>query len=94
MARNAPGLASGTKRGRPERLRELTPSAKLTYLVVERVAPAALTVAQLRDRTRLADRTLRRAVADLGEAGLIERQWGLPGKHGLRREITLAEIEE
>lgn len=93
MATNTPTRPAGVECGRPERLRESTPSAKLTYLVVERAAPRALTVAELRDRTRLSDRTLRRAISDLDDADLIERRWRLPGEHGLEREIGLVEPE-
>lgn len=83
-----------TGRGRPTRLRELTPSAKLTYLVVDRAAPRSLTVAQLCERTRLADRTLRRAIADLDEAELIDRRWRVADGEGPRREIALADAEQ
>jgi DNA-binding MarR family transcriptional regulator len=91
MASPCHSPAAGSDRDPPERLRDLTPSAKLTYLVVERAAPDALTVAQLRDRTRLAERTLRRAIAALEAADLITRQWALPDEDGLYREIALAE---
>jgi len=82
-----------TGRGRPARLRELTPSAKLTYLVLDRAAPRPLTVAQLRERTRLADRTLRRAMADLDDAELVVRRWCVADGVGPRREIALADAE-
>lgn len=85
--------SSATGHGRPTQLHELTPSAKLTYLVVDRAAPQRLTVAQLRERTRLADRTLRRAIADLDDAELVVRSWRIVDGTGPQREIALAERE-
>ncbi|SDF70567.1 hypothetical protein [Halorientalis regularis] len=93
MASNCRG-SPATGHGRPTRLHELTPSAKLTYLVVDRAAPQRLTVTQLRERTRLADRTLRRAIADLDEAELIVRRWRVADGEGPRREIVLADAEQ
>lgn len=63
----------------PPELRTLSPAAKRAYDTL-READEALSRAELARRTRHADSTARKALADLREADLIERRdtWPIP----------------
>jgi len=49
---------------------DLSPSAKLVYLVLEDAGPCS--VADLRGRTQLSDRSLRRALDELDDVEVVE----------------------
>lgn len=54
------------------RLESLTPSAKFVYTVLDYEGP--LTQKALAEETRLSQRSVRTALADLGEAGLVDER--------------------
>jgi DNA-binding MarR family transcriptional regulator len=54
------------------RLESLTPSAKFVYTVLDYEGP--LTQKALAEQTRLSQRSVRSALADLGEADLVEER--------------------
>ena len=51
-------------------IRDLPPSAKLVYLIVQETGPC--TQADISDRAHLPRRTVRHALAKLEDAGLVE----------------------
>lgn len=61
---------------RAARLRELPPSAKLVFTVLEAESP--LTQSQIADRSRLSKRTTRHALSELDDAELVERRVFVP----------------
>ncbi|HKJ58936.1 MAG TPA: winged helix-turn-helix domain-containing protein, partial [Halobacteriales archaeon] len=62
--------AAKRERDADERLRELPPSAKLVYKVLE--YDGSLTQGQLADETLLPPRTVRYATSRLEEAGVVD----------------------
>ena len=56
--------------GRPERLGDHSPSAKLVYKILEHDAP--LTQSELADEAFLSPRTVRRVARELKQDGLLE----------------------
>lgn len=72
------------------RLSDLPPSAKLVVVVLAH--DAALTPQELLEESRLAERTLRDALARLAEAGLVERRLPVDGTPG--RPYALSETGE
>lgn len=53
-----------------DRVRDLPPSAKLVYLILQEVGPC--TQANISDRTRLPCRTVRHALTQLQEVNLVK----------------------
>lgn len=60
------------ERNTHERLQELTPSGKLVLKLLE--YDGGLTQKQLVERSRLSARTVRNALGDLEDAGVLERK--------------------
>lgn len=75
-----------------ERLTDMPPSDKLVVVVLAHDTP--LTPQELREESRLADRTLRAALSRLSEAGLVERRVpvdGIPERtYGLSQDGEIA----
>jgi DNA-binding MarR family transcriptional regulator len=65
--------ATTRERDADERLRELPPSAKLVYKVLE--YDGSLTQGQLADETLLPPRTVRYATSRLEEAGVVDSRF-------------------
>ena len=76
-----------------ERLRELPPSAKLVYKVLE--YDGSLTQGQLADETLLPPRTVRYATSRLEEAGLVDSRFSFTDArkrlYSIRSEATSSE---
>lgn len=68
---------------------ELTPSAKLVHVLLQRESP--LTQSQLVDRTKLSPRTVRSALDQLEAAGLVTKEICL--RDARKRVYSLAGAE-
>ena len=64
--------AQPARRSPETRLKSLTPSAKFVYTVLEYEGP--LTQKALAEQTRLSQRSVRSALADLGDVDLVEER--------------------
>jgi DNA-binding MarR family transcriptional regulator len=64
--------AEPARRSPETRLESLTPSAKFVYTVLEYEGP--LTQKALAEQTRLSQRSVRSALADLGDVDLVEER--------------------